>query len=181
MISHFKIAAAEIATDPSRLVPCIPILPEEERERVLVQWNGPVVEYPHAQSVHHLFEAQVEHEPGKTAIVCSGKQLSYGELNERANQLAHYLGRLGVGSETLVGICVDRSIEMIVGLLGILKAGGAYVPLDPEYPTERLAFMMQNAQAPILLTQEHLRANLPKHTAEVVYLDSSWDLISQES
>ena len=105
------------------------------------------------------------------AVVFENQQLTYGELNCRANQLAHYLRSLGVGADVLVGLCVERSIEMLVGLLGILKAGGAYVPLDPEYPTERLSFMLEDSQISLLVTQQHLVEKLPSHTARLVLLD----------
>ena len=110
-----------------------------------------------------------------------GTQLTYRELNRRANQLAHHLQSLGVGPEVLVGLCVERSVEMVVGLLGILKAGGAYVPLDPAYPKERLAFMLEDTQAPVLLTQQRLVIGLPQCRAQIVCLDSGWEVIAQES
>jgi non-ribosomal peptide synthetase component F len=110
---------------------------------------------------------QAEQTPDTIAVVFEDEQLTYGELNRRTNQLAHYLRTLGVGPEVLVGICLDRSLEMVVGLLGILKAGGAYVPLDTAYPKERLAFMLKDTQAPVLLTQERLVEGLPEHEARV--------------
>jgi non-ribosomal peptide synthetase component F len=113
--------------------------------------------------------------------VYEAEQVSYGELNERANQLAHYLRELGVGPEGRVGICVERSVEMVVGLLGILKAGGAYVPLDAQYPEERLRFMLADAQVEVLLTQEQLLGRLPEHEAQVVCLDRDWEEIGQQS
>src|SRR5438093_7921747 len=125
--------------------------------------------------IHELFEEQAARRPQAVAVTFEDRQLTYGELNSRANQLAHHLRALGVRPETLVGICVERSLEMVVGLLAILKAGGAYVPLDPEYPQERLAFMLAEAQVPVLLTQERLRASLPAHEAEVVCLDTFWE------
>ena len=119
--------------------------------------------------------------PNAVAVVFENQQLTYSELNSRANQLAHYLHSLGVGADVLVGICVERSVEMVVGLLGILKAGGAYVPLDPEYPQERLSFMLEDAQVSVLLTQQHLVEKLPEHQAQLVCLDTDWQLISQLS
>src|SRR4030095_9871019 len=115
------------------------------------------------------------------AVVCEGRQLTYRELNRKANQLAHYLRKHGVGAEALVGICTERSLEMLVGLLGILKAGGAYVPLDPEYPQERLGYMLENTQAKILLTQERLITCLPESHARVVCLDRDWKEIAEQS
>ncbi|WP_442937032.1 amino acid adenylation domain-containing protein [Nostoc sp.] len=122
-----------------------------------------------------MFEMQVERSPQATAVVFENTQLTYQQLNQRANQLAHHLRSLGVGPEVLVGICLERSLEMIVGLLGILKAGGAYVPLDPAYPSERLAFILEDTQTPVLLTQEKLVKNLPPHQAQVVCLDLGWE------
>ena len=109
------------------------------------------------------------------------EQLTYAELNRRANQLAHHLRALGVGPEVPVGICLEHSLEMVIGLLGILKAGGVYVPLDPAYPKERLAFMLEDTQVPVLLTQERLMAGLPEHEARIVSLDSGWEAIAREN
>ena len=119
--------------------------------------------------------------PDAVAVVCEEQALTYQELNIRANQLAHHLQALGVGPEVLVGIYVERSLEMVVGLLGIIKAGGAYVPLDPAYPQERLAFILQDAQVPVLLTQQRLIAGLIEHQTQVVCLDTDWERIAQES
>src|SRR4030095_16822304 len=127
------------------------------------------------------FEAQVERTLDTIAVVFADEQLTYGELNRRTNQLAHYLRALGIGPEVPVGICLERSLEMVIGLLGILKAGGAYVPLDPAYPEERLAFMLEDAQVPVLLTQERLVAGLSEHETRVVCLDSGWKAIARES
>ncbi len=123
---------------------------------------------------HQLFESQVERTPDEVAVVFEGEQLTYRELNHRANQIAHYLMTLDVEPEVLVGLYVERSLEMIVGLLGILKAGGAYIPLDPAYPNERLAFMLEDTQTPVLLTQKRLMSLLPEHGAKVVCLDADW-------
>jgi amino acid adenylation domain-containing protein/thioester reductase-like protein len=131
--------------------------------------------------IHQLFELQVDKTPDAIAVIFEDRQLTYRELNEKANQLAHYLQELGVKPETLVGICVDRSLEMIIGILGILKAGGAYVPLDSAYPQERLHFMLQDAKVPVLLTSKNLVAGLPQHDAEVFCLDKDWDEIAQKS
>ena len=123
----------------------------------------------------------MERTPDAVAVVFEDDQLTYRELNRRANQLAHYLRSLDVGPEVLVGICVERSLEMVVGLLGILKAGGAYVPLDPTYPKERLAFMLEDTQAQVLLSQECLLEVLPENKQQVVCLDTDWQAISRES
>ncbi len=156
-------------------------LTEAEYHQLLFEWNDTQADYPKNTCIHQLFEAQVEQAPDAVAVVFEGQKLTYQELNSRANQLAHYLQQLGVGPEVLVGICVERSLEMIVGLLGIVKAGGAYVPLDPKYPYMRLAFMLEDAQVPVLLTEERLQVSLPNCWAQVICLDGDWHLIAQES
>jgi amino acid adenylation domain-containing protein len=155
-------------------------LTEAERHQLLFEWNDTQADYPKDTCIHQLFEAQVERTPDAVAVVFEGQQLTYKQLNCRANQLAHYLQKLGVGPEVLIGICMERSLDMIVGLLGILKAGGAYVPLDPTYPLERLAFMLEDAQVSVLLTQERLLDKLPTYWAQVICLDVGWDVIVQE-
>jgi len=132
-------------------------------------------------AIHQLFESQVERTPDAVAVVFEGQQLTYRELNVKANQLAYYLRSIGVRPEVLVGICVERSFDMIVGILGILKAGGAYVPLDPTYPHERLAFMLEDSSVPVLLTQARLVKSLPKHQARIVCLDTDWEIIERQS
>ncbi|HVQ37121.1 MAG TPA: amino acid adenylation domain-containing protein, partial [Pyrinomonadaceae bacterium] len=145
-----------------------------ERQQLLLEWNESSAAYPRESCIHELFEAQVRRTPEALAVVFQQQQLTYAELNKRANQLAHHLRSLGVGAETLVGLCVERSLEMVIGLLGILKGGGAYVPLDPEYPAERLSFMLEDAGIPVLLTQQHLVEELPSHWALTLTLDSDW-------
>jgi amino acid adenylation domain-containing protein len=157
------------------------LLTEQERHQLLVDWNNTTKEYPSDKCIHQLFEEQVELTPDAEAVLFEDKQLTYRELNQRANCLAHHLRTLGVGSEVLVGICVERSLEMVVGLLGILKAGGAYVPLDPAYPPERLAFMLEDAQVRVLLTQARLVESLPKHQGPIVCLDTDWEIIERQS
>lgn len=131
-------------------------------------------------SIHQLVEFQVLQTPDAVAVIFDQEQLTYRELNEKANQLAHYLQTLNVGPEVLVGVCLTRSLEMVVALLGILKAGGAYVPLDPTYPKERLAFVIEDTQLPILLTQQHLLESIPQHQAHTVYVDSDWPSVAQQ-
>ncbi|MCB0090434.1 MAG: AMP-binding protein, partial [Caldilineaceae bacterium] len=179
MAGHLQTLLASLVTMPNQTVGELRMLTASERQQILVDWNDTQIDYPDNKCIHQLFEEQVERTPNKTALVYEGQQLTYQELNARANQLAHYLQALGVGPEILVGICVERSLEMVVGLLGILKAGGAYVPLDPNYPSERLAFMLQDANAPILLSQAHLRDSLPETLAHIVCLDGEWDEIAQ--
>jgi hypothetical protein len=182
MLGHLQMLFSGIVANPGQRLVDLPILTAKEHHQLLVEWNKTEAEYPQHQCIHQLFEAQVEQTPDAVAVVFENQQLTYRELNCRANQLAHYLRSLGVAPEVLVGICVERSIEMIVGLLGILKAGGAYVPIDPAYPQERLALMLTDAQLSVLLTQQRLLAQLPAHTAKVVCLDdASWQIISSES
>jgi len=150
-----------------------------ERHKILVEWNNTQTDYPKDKCIHQLFEEQVERTPNAIAVVFEDQQLTYHELNCRANQLAHHLQSLGVKPEVLVGICVERSLEMVIGLLGILKAGGAYVPLDPSYPKERLAFMLADAQVPILLTQAKLVDGLLEHQAQIVCLETSLENLSK--
>jgi amino acid adenylation domain-containing protein len=150
------------------------ILSDRERHQLLVEFNNTKTNYPKNKCIHQLFEEQVKRTPNNIAVVYENEQLTYAELNQKANQLAHYLQQLGVGPEVLVGICVERSLLMVVGLLGILKAGGAYVPLDPAYPKNRLAFMLEDARVPVLLTQQKLAEKLPEHESLVVCLDKDW-------
>ncbi|ODH02992.1 thioester reductase [Nostoc sp. KVJ20] len=158
----------------------LPILKESEKH-LLNEWNNTQTNYPQQACIHQLFEAQVEKTPDAIALIFNNQHLTYRDLNSRANQLAQHLQSLGVETETLVGICIERSLEMIVALLAILKAGGAYVPLDPGYPQERLAFMLSDTQVSILLTQKELVAKLPTHTAFVICLDTDWNTISQNN
>ncbi|MCP4702330.1 MAG: amino acid adenylation domain-containing protein [Gammaproteobacteria bacterium] len=181
MAEHFRTLLESIVADPRQHISELPLLSEAERRQLLTEWNDTQKAYPQDKCLHQLIEAQVERTPEATAVVFEDKQLTYGELNIRANQLAHHLQTLGVGPEVLAGICVERSLEMIVCVLGILKAGGAYVPLDPTYPEERLAFMLKDAQMPILLTQEALLAKLPKTDARVICLDKDRETIFQGS
>jgi amino acid adenylation domain-containing protein len=156
------------------------LLSVQEKYQVLVEWNNTARDYPEALCVHQMFEIQVERTPTSVAVSFDDQLVTYQDLNQQANQLAHYLQKLGVGPEVLVGICVERSFEMVVGLLGILKAGGAYIPLDPTYPKERLAMMLEDTQVPVLLTQQPLVEKLPKYQAKVVFLDTDWQVIAQE-
>jgi amino acid adenylation domain-containing protein len=181
MLGHFQTLLQGMVTSPDGLLKDLPLLSEAEKHQLLVEWNDTAAEYPQDQCIHQLFEAQVEKTPDAVAVSFEGEQLTYRELNQRANQLAHYLQQLGVGSEVLVGICVERSLEMIVGLVGILKAGGAYVPLDPAYPQERLAFILSDSQTSILLTQQKFLEKLPAHQGRVLCLDTHWERNSPEN
>ncbi|GET41100.1 amino acid adenylation [Microseira wollei NIES-4236] len=161
--------------NPQQSISTLPILTERERHQLLVEWNNTEVDYKSDVCLHQLFEAQVEKTPDAVAVIFEKEQLTYRELNQKADRLAQYLETLGVKPEVMVGICIERSREMVVGILGILKAGGAYVPIDPTYPQERLAFMVEDASVPVLLTQERLLEILPEHKAVVVCLDKDWE------
>jgi amino acid adenylation domain-containing protein len=164
----FQTLLAAAVEKPEMLVSRLPMLNEGERRRLLVEWNQTEVDYPQG-CLQELFEAQVERTPDQAAVRCEGQQLSYRELNEQANQLAHYLRRVGVGPDSLVGLCVERGVEMLVGLLGILKAGGAYVPLSADHPQARLA--QQLAGAVVLLTEQKLLGQMPEFAGETLCLD----------
>ncbi len=179
-LAEFETLLNGIVAAPDTTIDRLPLLPEAE-QLLLTEWNQTQVEYPQDKCIHQLFEEQVERTPDAIAVSFQDEQLTYRELNNRSNQLAHYLQNLGVNPGVLVGICVERSLEMIVGLLGILKAGGAYVPLDPAYPTERLAYMLADSQMTILVTQQDLVTLLPEHQAKVIYLDGDWkDIVPKD-
>jgi non-ribosomal peptide synthetase component F len=178
MASHFVKLLEGIVADPHQRIGSLALLEESEREQLLAEWNDTATEYPRDKCIHQLFEEQAEVTPDAVAVVFEDRQLTYRELNAQSNQLAHHLHELGVGRDVLVGICVERSLEMLIGIIGILKAGGAYVPLDPAYPCQRLAFMLQDSEARVLLTQQSLLDRLPDHTAKVICLDSDWHQIA---
>jgi amino acid adenylation domain-containing protein/non-ribosomal peptide synthase protein (TIGR01720 family) len=181
MAAHFENLLSAIVAHPQIFVNKLPLLTEAERHQLLVKWNNTESEYPKDKCIHQLFEQQVELTPNAVAVIFEEEQLTYEELNQKANQLAHYLQNLGVEPGVLVGICVERSVEMVVGLLGILKAGGAYVPLDPTYPAERLSYMLDDSGVEVLLTQEELLSSLASSTAKMVCLNKDWGMIKQES
>ena len=166
------------ATDPGRAIGSLDILAPEERRTILRAWNDTARAIP---STHFpaLFAAQAARMPAAVAVVFEGRSLSYAEVDARSNQLAHHLRELGVGLETVVALCAERSSDMLIGLLGILKAGGTYLPLDPSYPRERLAFMLADARAPVLITQSALLDRLPAHRARLVRLDADWPTIAR--
>ncbi|MBD6620564.1 LLM class flavin-dependent oxidoreductase, partial [Komarekiella sp. 'clone 1'] len=181
MAGHFQNLLSAIVGNPQQIVGELPLLSEAERHQLLIEWNHTESEYPIDQCIHQLFEEQVEKTPDALAVVFENHQLTYQQLNQRANQLARYLQSLGVGAERLVGICVERSIEMVVGILGILKAGAAYLPFDPDYPQERLSYMLHDSGVRILLTQESQREMLSSQQLEIVCLDTDWKNITAYS
>ena len=182
MIGHFQNILEGVVVNPDQRVSDLSLLTEAERNQLLSEWNNTKTNYPAQKCVHQLFEAQVEQTPDAVAVVHDEEQLSYRELNKQANQLAHYLSGLGVGADTLVGIFLERSLAMVVALVGVLKAGGACVPFDPDLPRERLAFMLQDVSTSILLIEsKHLESacNLSS-TARLVCLDRDWGEIAQQ-
>lgn len=171
MAEHFQTVLAALLSQPHEHVMQLPLLTELERHQILVEWNQTAAEFPEHACLHECFERQAEQTPDVVALVFEDQQITYQELNQRADQLAHDLRALGCGPETLVGLYAQRSIEVVVGMWGVLKAGGAFVPLDPIYPSERLAFILEDTRAPIVLTQHHLIEGLPDHAAHVVLLE----------
>jgi amino acid adenylation domain-containing protein/FkbH-like protein len=180
MLGQYRVLLESILANPDQHVSKLPLLSSEERHRVLVEWNNTAREYRHDRCVHELILEQAERTPDAVAVFFENSRLTYRELNRRANQLAHFLRSRGVGPETLVGIYLERSLEMVVGVLAILKAGGAYVPLDPSYPRERLGYILDDAKAPIVLTQSALAGELPNF-GEQICLDTDWDRVRSES
>ncbi|MEA5601600.1 non-ribosomal peptide synthetase [Nostoc sp. UHCC 0252] len=180
MLGHFQILLEGIVANPEERIAHLPLLSESELHQLLVEWNNTQVIYPQDKCIHQLIESAVEQNGEATALVFGDEQISYKELNIRSNQLAHYLKKLGVKSEVLVGLCVERSFDMVIGMLGILKAGGAYVPLDPSYPSERLNFILEDAQLSVLLTHERWIERLENYNSQIICLDKHWEIISQE-
>ncbi len=186
-LGHFQTLLEGIVADPQRRVRDLPLLTGAEREKVLIEWNRTRTDYPRDRCIHHLFEDEAVRTPDAVAVEFEGTRLTCHELNERANRLAHHLQKLGVAPGTIVAVCLDRSVEMIVALLGILKAGGAYLPLDSSHPKERLALMLAEAHAPMVLTQDELRALLPEpdharnSNPTILCLDASEPEIARES
>src|SRR5947199_3401067 len=181
MAGHFQVLVDGVIGNPHRPIGELPLLTVAERRQLLVDWNATQVDYPLGQCIHHLFEAQVARTPEAVAVVYEDRQLSYRNLNDRANQLGHSLLSHGVGPDVLVGLCMERSPEMVIGMLAILKAGAAYVPLDPAHPAERLAFMVRDAQMSIVLTQPQLTNRLPVGHTTPICLGSDWSILEHES
>jgi amino acid adenylation domain-containing protein/non-ribosomal peptide synthase protein (TIGR01720 family) len=180
MAGHFRVLLEAVAAGPSRPLADLPMLTRAEREQLLREWNDERLALPARALVHELFERQAARRPEQIAVVGAAEQLSYGELNSRADGLARYLRARGVGPNVVVALCVGRSVEMLVGLFGILKAGGAYVPLDPAYPHARLAFMLEDTAAPFLLTQRKFSETFHTTAAEVILLDEGWPSVARE-
>jgi len=181
LMNHYTNVLYGIVKDSEQPICSLNLLSDQEREQIIVEWNETGRPYPEDRRIHEMFEQQVESAPEAVALIYEDRQLSYAELNARANQLAHYLRRLGVGPERLVGICMERGPEMVIGLVATLKAGGAYLPLDPAYPAQRMAFMMEEAEVKALLTQQHLLETLPANGVRVVTPDVEWGMVVAES
>ncbi|MDQ2975526.1 MAG: amino acid adenylation domain-containing protein [Acidobacteriota bacterium] len=181
LLGHFENLLRGIVANPQQRISELPLLTEAERHQVLIEWNNTDSDYPADKCVQELFEQQVECSPDAVALLFAAEHLTYRQLNTRANQLAHYLKAKGVAAETRVGICIERSPEMIVALLAILKAGGVYVPLDPAYPQARLRFMLEDAEVPLLLTRKALRETLDCQSVQVICLDNLEDDINREN
>ena len=180
-LSHYETLLLGLVEDVERPVSHLPLLNEADRKQQVVDWNATTVDYARTSSVHQLFENRVKATPDRVAAVFEDEQVTYAQLDRRANQLANYLGTIGVKPGVLVGVFVERSLDMIVGLLAVMKAGGAYVPMDPTYPPERISFVLADAKVPILLTQENLAKSLAIAGAQQVYLDTNWSTIARHS
>jgi amino acid adenylation domain-containing protein/non-ribosomal peptide synthase protein (TIGR01720 family) len=181
MLKHFVTLLERMATEPAHIVSQLELLTDAERQTLIEVWNETQADYPTDKCLHEIFEEQSARAPDAVALVFDDQYLSYGQLNARANQLAHHLRKIGVGPETLVGILAERGVEMLVGVLGVLKAGGAYVPLDPAYPPERLKLMLEDSGAVALLTTGQRAAELPENGMRVLRLDAGEAIISAES
>ncbi|TMD93417.1 MAG: amino acid adenylation domain-containing protein, partial [Chloroflexi bacterium] len=180
IVTHLQALLTCVTADPERRLSTIPLLGERERHRLLVEWNDTAADVDAHRCIHQLVEEWAARRPDATAVVSGERSLTYAELNHGVNQLAHHLRVLGVGPEVPVGVCMERSAELVVALLGILKAGGAYVPLDPENPAERLRFMLEDCAAPVVLTRSGLVDTLPdREGTRVVRLDTDWPLIAR--
>ena len=179
MTKHLENILESVVADPAQRLSELPLLSDDEKRQLLIEWNATTVEYPFAQCIHELFEAEAKRRPDDVALLFEDDRLTYRELNEQANRVARYLREAGVETGELVGLFTSRSLRMVVGLLGILKAGAAYVPLDERYPAERLSFMLKDSGARVLLTEEGLLEKLPGYDGRIVYLDAEWDNISQ--
>jgi amino acid adenylation domain-containing protein len=180
LCGHYSALLQAIASNPARSISSLPLLTDAERHQLLVEWNRTSTGYPANAPIHELFEVQARRAPDAVAVEYDGRELTYGELNAQANQVAHYLVRHGVGPDVIVGTCVERGMDAIVGILGILKAGGAYVPVDPDSPAPRLTFMLDDTAAPVLLTQARLRDRLSGYKGRTISLDADWPEIARE-
>jgi amino acid adenylation domain-containing protein len=183
LLNHLEVVLEGIVANPDQKVSRLPLLTANERQQIVLDWNRTATDYPHTATVHELFEQAATKYAGSIAVSYGEESLTYKELNERANQVANYLRKLGAGTDVPIGISMERSVQMIVGWLGILKAGAAYVPLDPDYPKERLAFMVEDTRMPVILTQKSLLGHLPPNNTntKLICLDTDWKAITREN
>ncbi len=180
LLDHWQVLLEAIVRDPGQPIETLPLLTESEMHRLLVEWNDTTRTISHDLCLHQLIEQQVEQTPESIAVICGQAALTYGELNARANQFAHRLREIGVGPDKLVGVCMERSLKLVVALLAILKAGGGYLPLDPDYPAERLAWMLADAQPSVVLTQQRLSSRLPHHGYVTICCDQEWEALAKD-
>ncbi|MGL5833398.1 MAG: amino acid adenylation domain-containing protein, partial [Waterburya sp.] len=180
MVSHYQNLLEGIVINPQARLSELPLLSDQERKQLLVDWNPTPIDLSQGLQIHHLFERQVAKTPNGIAVIFEAEQLTYQELNQRAEQLAIYLQSIGVKPEVIVGICIERSLEVMVAILGVLKAGGAYLPLDPAYPQERINLIIEDAQISLLLTTQHLTAQLSTKSVQAIAIDAEWHDISQQ-
>jgi fengycin family lipopeptide synthetase D len=178
---HYRAVLRQIVTYPETEISKINLLSQEKKRQLVIDFNSTQADYPREKTIAQLFEEQAERTPSAIAVSFEKEQLTYGELNARANQVAHYLKKLGAGRGTLVGIYLEHSLHTVAALLGVLKAGAAYVPFDPEHPKTRLAFMVRDTKMPVILAQERLVDRLPDSEAAIVCLDAGWQVIAKES
>jgi non-ribosomal peptide synthetase component F len=179
LLSNYRTLLEGIIADPGQTISRLPLLTENERNQILVEWNATGVEYPRDRCIHELFASQARRNPEAIAAVFGEQRISYGELERRSEELAGHLRALGVSSGARAAICVEPSVEMIVGLLGILKAGAVYVPIDPEYPEERIAFMLAESETAVVLTHKRLAAQFSGKAIKSVWLDGGWETIGR--
>lgn len=181
MIRHWETLLADASAHPDKRISELSIMPQSERQQILIDWNDTFNDYPKNTCLHTLIEQQVEKTPDAIAVTYKHNQLSYRELNDRSNQLAHHLRKIGIGPEVLIAVFMERSTEMVIGLLAILKAGGAYVPLDVDCPKDRLRTMLEDCQPGVVLSQQHLVRRLPTQPAHQICVDADWSEIAKES
>ena len=181
LVAHWQTLIEVAPASPDSPVSRLPLLSEEERKKLVFEWNDSNSDYPRDACIHDLFEVQAARTPNQTALLAEGQRITYGELDRRANQLSRWLRKMGITREDLVGVCLERSPEMVIALLGILKAGAAYVPLDPAYPRDRLAFMLEDARIRLLITKEKFSGVLPSNGIELLSLDRESKALAKQS
>lgn len=181
MTGHFQMLLEGLTADPEQSISCMPLLSEGERHQLLFDWNNTYAEFPEERCIHELFEQQVQRDPNAVAVIFDHERLTYRELNEKSNQLSHYLRKIGVKEEVLVPVCMNRSLEMIIAILGILKAGGAYVPIDPQYPSNRIQYMLKDTKAEVILsTTDCMDILQSADTVKVINIREDWNIISKQ-